>query len=424
MPTSARLWSVPPVPRNSQQQILQKSLQDLLNAERRWRKRAEQESAAFRQLLEWLAYQIGGGELVDAARRVDPKAYKQWGAEEWRRLFESVLEHKTQSRWRPAALPPKPQSQEKPKPPQPQPQRKAQEQAQEEKPQQMEREPQRKVETQEQEAQKKAEATAAVTAVGISALVDALKAVPWRELDTPSMYATLARNGGKRWKRGLMMVYLIATQGINSRMEMAAVFSQAFGKSLATTRAWVRRAGEFMVARNFLVSKRLQMSEPKTSLGVYVLSEEGRRLAERMGWNVVESEVERIERLHEGKRFPAHTLGILTFALHARLRGWAVRVLPEHETATPPDVLVERDGQRLFVEVELSKKEHVAKWRNNAAMNGGRVALVAATADRRRALVADVKRLKLPGVAADLQGYIEAPVGEITPDVPLWFEEW
>jgi len=425
-------WSVQlmPSPTDSaaQVQVLQKSLEDLLHMERLWRQRAEKEAAAFRRLLERLAYQMGGGQLVEDARRANPQAFQHWTAEDWEQIFHAIATRG--SGWSPAAQPAANSPISEPKP------IKAPVLSVAEAPElpvagaAVKTTSKRRKRKRQKQPVPTPEETGLTTApddvpAGIEQMVQDLKRVDWAKLPIPEMYKDLARVGGVRWRRGLTMLYLIARFGINSRMELAFALSGAFDKSLTTARTWVRRAGEFLVERGLLITETLRLSVVPTSLSVYKLAQDGKHFARRMGWQVVESEWERVERLHEGARFPAHTMGILAFALHARLRGWSVAILPEKQhNATPPDVFIQRDGQRWYVEVELSQKENAAKWRHNAEDNGGKVALVAATPDRRRVLVADCKRLKLPGMATDLQTLAEARLREIDADTPLWIEEW
>ncbi len=89
-----------------------------------------------------------------------------------------------------------------------------------------------------------------------------------------------------------------------------------------------------------------------------------------------------------------------------------------------PDFVVEKDGQRLAVEVELSQKDNIVKWRNLAALNGGRVAFCAGTQARRERLAGDCKLAKLPGVAVDIERFKARPYGEEEHVSPLWVEEW
>ena len=427
-------WSVRlmPSPTDSaaQAQVLQKSLEDLLHMERLWRQRAEKETAAFRRLLERLAYQMGGGQLVEDARRANPQAFQHWTAEDWEQIFHAIV---TRERGWEADKPvptPSLKTAVVNAPPEKTPVHPPVVQSKTDNgdthapapaPLQSPKRKKRKA----KKSKVPVPSTSVARPIGLEYVIAGLKGIDWANVIAPDMYQDLARVGGVRWRRGVALLYLIARFGINSRMELAFALSGAFEKSLATARTWVRRAGDFLVERNLMVTTTLRLKNPVTSLSVYKLSQDGRHFAQRMGWEVVESEWERVERLHEGARFPAHTMGILAFALHARLRGWSVAVLPEKQhNATPPDVLIQKGGERWFVEVELSQKENAAKWRHNAEDNGGKVALVAATPNRRHVLVADCKRLGLPGVATDLQTLIETRLSEIEADTPLWTEVW
>jgi len=422
----------------SNQQLLLRSLEDLLDAERRWRKNAEERANALLEVLVRLAYDLGLGDAIEEARRADPKALETWRASEWAALFRQVV-GRTRAGWgkdgdgddKATAL---------------QAALQAKEREIEQLRQEIERlkrdlaharamqQPQAGKDTPPQAGKDEAFLTPPVDGptsqpIAIDAMVQALSAVDWKAIRVPEVYHRLARAGGVRWKRGLMIIFLIARFGVNARMELALALAKANDKtldkvSLDKARAWVRKAGAYMVQAGLLTTQTLKVSTVNSSLSVYRLTDEGRALAQRLGWEPVESEWERLMRLHEGERYEAHTMAVLATAMHARLRGWRATVMPQGSTQTPPDLLIERDKERLFVEVELSEKENAAKWRNNARENGGFVALVAANEERRHILVNDCKRLGLPGKATDLAAFITLPLDEITPETPFWIEEW
>lgn len=131
----------------------------------------------------------------------------------------------------------------------------------------------------------------------------------------------------------------------------------------------------------------------------------------------------------QGEAQEVHTLMLLSFALHARMRGWNALLLPEVEGKADPDVLVERDGERWYVEVERGDGSR-RKWRNLAQLNGNRVALCAADPAGRDRLVRDCKAERLGGVAADLRSLVfgedDQPrsLVDIGRDDPLWLERW
>ncbi len=163
-----------------------------------------------------------------------------------------------------------------------------------------------------------------------------------------------------------------------------------------------------------------------TRLAVARLSEEGRQFCRAVGWPVVESEWEKLLRLHEGDVQEGHTLAILLFATVARLRGWTVEVLPEVQGKARPDLVITKDGQRLYVEVETGTRLHDAnaKWRMNAELNGGRVALVARNVEERGVLVADCRHVAGHGCATDVETLIAGRLVEVSADDPLWAEVW
>ena len=83
-----------------------------------------------------------------------------------------------------------------------------------------------------------------------------------------------------------------------------------------------------------------------------------------------------------------------------------------------------RGDQTFYVEIELGQKESPSKWRNQAKLNGGKVALCAATPDTRKRLVGDCRLAKLSGMATDLETLVKVKHSTIREETPLWLEEW
>ena len=95
----------------------------------------------------------------------------------------------------------------------------------------------------------------------------------------------------------------------------------------------------------------------------------GRSLLTEIGLTPVESEWERIERLHRGdtSRQLRHTAAICAFAYHARKRGYDTHVCPEVDGAAEPDILLTNGKETICVEVQRQGGERwrrAAKWRN------------------------------------------------------------
>ncbi|KPL84199.1 hypothetical protein SE15_03290 [Thermanaerothrix daxensis] len=420
----------------------ERALADLIAAERDLRESAERLARDYRALVLELAQRLAG-EALEARRREDPSVPQGWTPAEWRAFFLTALPGTGQSGWTAsnnghhAALERKIEQLEK----EVAGLRERLNQAQMALTR-VERErdhAQREAERWKAKAEEKPKAQGSETAVQ--------RRLPTLD-DLPDLYRTLARDleqmiipqapgrfeqalrpeDGIRYRRKVLILKAISAMGLCARLEIDRVISVVEGISPRTNS--VRRPAEELVESGLLIGDSLRIEHPiTTGLAVYRLSEDGRALCREWGWAVVENEWERVLRLHQGEAQEAHTVMILAFALHARLRGWNAVVLPEVEgTNAAPDVLVERGEERWYVEVERGDGSR-RKWKNLAGLNGGQVALCAADGMGRARLVRDCKAEGLSGVATDLEGLIfedGAPrdLVEITPSEPLWIERW
>ena len=255
----------------------------------------------------------------------------------------------------------------------------------------------------------------------------------WSTLPTtcPASFQKHLSGGGrsgedlkKAYQRYWLTVYLIGAYHLNAKLEIEDLLAMISG--MASRAGSLGRIFEDLLQAGILDGQTLQIASPKSSLRLLKLSPNGVRLFQILfDRDPLENDWERLIRLHEGDRFPEHTLAVLIFALHARKRGWATRILPPVEgTKAIPDLAVLRGDQSLFVEVELRQKESPSKWRNQAKLNGGKVALCAATPETRKRLVGDCVLDKLPGLATDLETLVKVKFKEIREDTPLWLEEW
>ena len=184
-----------------------------------------------------------------------------------------------------------------------------------------------------------------------------------------------------------------------------------------------------------MVCETIGMSTPiETALALVRLSEDGKSLARIYGWEPVETDWERLNRLHQGddEQMKIHTMAVLAFAMHARLRGYKTQVMPEISgQKARPDVLVEKDAETSYMEVELSHKDLSKKWRNANALQG-KVAICTTEETARARFVADSKTLlKIKhGLATDLKFLIfcgqaqPVPIVRINAESPLWVDAW
>ena len=269
--------------------------------------------------------------------------------------------------------------------------------------------------------------------VGYAQILEDLK--QWKRVPRPARFPKLMESGvsEERWQRQSMALYILASYGIGVRMELDWLISHAVGTKAnsGAQRLTIDKLAEL----GLVVRRRLYESTPPmgSQLIVLVLSEDGRRLCELFGWQVIESEWERILRLHcqgdpeQEKTQEAHTLNILSFIRNARYRGYQAMVVPQVPGKSSPDAYVDRIEEFSYVEVERSSKEKITKWLLQAELQGG-VALCALDPKSRLRLVNDCKlqRSIHHGRATDMRTLMELASihKEAISETPLWAEEW
>jgi hypothetical protein len=427
----------------------ERALEDILKTERELRENAERIAREYQKLVHLLAQRLAG-EALENLRRENPRIPGVWTAADWTAFWENAHLTPPTSGWtgwvKPngnghealerriiqlegelTALRERLERAQ---------QEAAQERRAREELQQRLTSRQEQPEKPKKQSAKKAEAKREAERILTAGELPAL----WRNLveemtglsipPAPERYKAQLKpkESAIRYRRKVLALYAVARGGVSSRMEIDRVVSVVERLSERTNS--VRRPVEELAESGLLISDSIRMYKPfETGLSVYRLSEDGKALCALWGWNVVENEWERILRLHQGKEQEAHTVMLLAFALHSRLRGWNAVILPEVEgTNAVPDVMVERDDERWYVEVERGDGSR-RKWKNLAALNGGKVALCAANEEGRAQLVRDCKAEGLGGVATDLRtlsflGENIRKMVEITPDDPLWVERW
>lgn len=247
----------------------------------------------------------------------------------------------------------------------------------------------------------------------------------------PAAFSSILSGGGRTggdltrvFQRYWIILYLIGHWRLTATMELEEALAETVGVSAGS--GSMRRVMLDLEQVHILISEILELRSPRTALKLYRFSPEGEKLYQSLfGARPHENDWARMIRLHEGERFPEHTLAVLAFTMHARKRGWATQVLPEvTESKSEPDAWIILGDEKLYVEVELGEKERVSKWRNQAALNGGRTALCAATQKTRARLSGDCKLDHLPGLATDLESLIKGKFKLIDSASPLWMENW
>lgn len=225
-------------------------------------------------------------------------------------------------------------------------------------------------------------------------------------------------------QRYWLILYLVGHWRLAASMELEDVLGGAVNVSSGSSS--LRRVLEDMEEAHVLVTEIINLKSPRTALKLYRFSAEGERMYQILFQaRAYENDWARLIRVHEGARFPEHTMAVIAFAMHARKRGWATQIMPEVKGSKAlPDVLILRGKEKLYVEVELGDKERVSKWRNQSALNNGRVALCAATPKTRARLIDDCRLNNLAGMATDLETLVRNKFKEINSAFPLWEESW
>ena len=225
------------------------------------------------------------------------------------------------------------------------------------------------------------------------------------------------------WRRTVKALWLIS-QGFALGSEIQYLIAGAEGikaKSGAMGRILPR-----MVTAGIL-RQRLTPINGRKRMRIVALTDSGRNLTRRLGWTAVQNELERMEALHErGKMYEdRHTLAVLYFIYHARLRSFETSVMPPVIGGRfAPDAAIAMNGNLLYVEVERTGHNKAAKWQNMLTYQS-RIAFCGRTRKHRRRLVDEVRwDFDAPGHATDLETLVKTtwlPDGGMG---PLWAEEW
>ena len=421
------------------------ALDDLLDAERHFRGQAENALRELRSVLIELALRLAGTQIEDA-RRADPTAPENWRPEGWRKFFSSLSVQATNNGWNdtlPGELA----------------RLKAENQSLKGKlaslasPSSIASADSNSVISSEQPSAISMpvplESTTPLQAEGEPTVVDInpqgrtfTHVDLLRELRTLRMPITLPERfqshfpkaglneaDRERQVRRKLYVLFLFNRGLDICLEIDHLISLVEG--IGSRTGALRRIYDSMVEKNLLSCEVMEMSAPNTSLAMLQLTQDGGQLCQILGWEVNETERQRMNRMHQGAEFPQHTMAVMIFAMHARFRGYRVGVLPELtgvQTNAVPDVSVSRSLadekiETIYVEVELSIKELDHKWRNLAQLQT-RVALCTRNTQRRERLIGDCKLKNLHGMATDLETLIACKVPDISENTPLWVEVW
>lgn len=217
-----------------------------------------------------------------------------------------------------------------------------------------------------------------------------------------------------RWRRMVQMTLLLAAEGVSTASEL------------------IRLLGMDKKALHIALDSMLDLLDPLIdsrvvsigSLGrmrVVNLTDYGKSLARALGVEPVESDWEKIVRLHNGEVQTRHAALVLMAAYQARLRGWKADVMPFEPQETPwfqPDLkLTDSEGWFYYCEVETRSRVKPHKWARMREVN-----LIVPTPTARNWMVRRLKDMGIPGRATDLRTLAQqAKAGDLS---RFWLEKW
>lgn len=204
--------------------------------------------------------------------------------------------------------------------------------------------------------------------------------IPWHKIPQRpprSQQKRLSKRQGF-WRKQALVLNMVA-QGFSLESEIKPILARKTDSSLKSISRAIKSLNESGILYRSTITLCLGAdvydltsgSRGKITYALLRLTRRGRGLCRWLAiymdedWRPHETQWERMRRIHEqGKREPEHTLGTLVFAYQARQEGWSAGVMPGfQEGRFVPDVVVEKEGEKIFVEVEFHY-DKLAKWQN------------------------------------------------------------
>jgi hypothetical protein len=410
--------------------VRERMISDLLAGERELRKQAEQVTADFRHLLYSLARQVAGETVQEILRR-DPFAFQSWPPAQWQAFFEQV--RKGSPAWGQGAKetvdePDQPVEMERLR------QSAAYWQGQAQGTQNRLEEALQHITELEAEIRQPRRASFQPLRPPDETPPDLPEPDASADLRTrlayilhhwsvphrPARFARQLSQEALQWRRQSMGLHLIARYGLNARIEIEHLVGTAEG--LSSRSSSLRRTVELLVDNHLLEAETLRLLQPETSLALVRLTEDGRQLCSVLGWEPVESGWERLLRLKAPGWPKERLLEILIFAMHARLRGWDVQLLPEVAGAEP-HLHVERGDINCYAWLVSGSALDVERWHSLPELPG-QIGLCTATYLQRQQFTAPLRTLGRAVQVASLEELIAVRLPDINPAVELWLERY
>lgn len=224
----------------------------------------------------------------------------------------------------------------------------------------------------------------------------------------------------KQWERERLVLWVVA-QGKGIAIEAQEIVASKIPSVSSGDSGSIERLFKRLVEGKSLTATQMRVEniDPfgSSTLNVVGLGDVGRDVCGALNWEARETEYERLCRLHDGAAQPEHSAAVLILTWHARRNGWRAEPVPDTTGNAKPDALLEKDGERVYVEVELGE-DKPQKWKNAAELQGF-VAVLAHDGKRRLNLENEIRALGLSGRATDIASLIMT-----TPEAPLFVSRW
>jgi hypothetical protein len=379
--------------------VYERAVDDILSAERHLRSLAEEDIRGYRALLLEVAH-IFAGEKIEAVRKHDPNAPDRWKAEDWGKFFRG-MRYEVGGWASPGILQQRLAAYER----------------------QVELDRKKIMELQEELKGKSGKNEIQPKKKSDEPEIDLEQAAMWPNLPkhAPPEFEKILTTD-VQWNRATLVMYLMATKGWSARVEIIYYLSRALGVSVSSSA--IKNPIKKMRVGRLVEQVNHELLIPNSvRFGVLQLLPRGIEMCNYLGIEPVESELEYMWRTHNGKSQEKHTMVTLCFAFHARLRGWDVKLVPEMEgTDARPDMLIQHDDMKYYVEVELGhNKEKKQKWSNQAELQG-QVVFCTATPDQRLNLAHHISEKGYRGIGTDLGSLIAAQ--RSGDPGPLFLQSW
>ncbi len=234
----------------------------------------------------------------------------------------------------------------------------------------------------------------------------------------PARYASMFSQEPVARRRELTFLTLMAVKGYSAEVSLRWELVQREEALTNPDSGSIKRLIARLQKRDLI--QRLSVSMGRHRLNIVLLTELGSEVIAAMRLTPVESEWARLMRLHGGQAQQKHAAQVCLFTHLAWQRGWRTQVCPEVDPPADPDVLIEKEGERIYVEVEGGSgtpERRMKKWRNQRDLQGF-AAICAPSEAVRRTLVREAQSNTKKGMATDFAWLREHP------RAGLWAETW